>query len=619
MVAALSLTLVVAIACGGAEESAPAAPAAKPAPAAAPKAAAPAEKKEAAAPAAKPAAPKAAAAAAPAKKAAAPAAPAPKKRTVNVVQSQAAPTATESSQAVPQKPLLPADQQVLKPLRYGCCNTMPYREGGWGRMFMQWTAMQPMKFDKNNEIQPHLALSYDLSSDGKTYTLSLDPDAIFQDGTPVTAADVKKAWEFGSMPEQQVSWGGLVNNLKDVQGIEVVKTGEGTTASGLQVVDTNTLKIVLNKPDPVYPKKLAQWLMGVWKAAQAEQDPDWVEHPVGVGPFTVTADLDAKYIELQRTDNWWKDAPTIIKVELPAVPDKQTQMVMFENAEVDVIFSSPGFQAEPHDPAHKFHNLLYRIPYGGIYYYALDHSKPPLDDAYVRAAIAHGHDQNLIVKSVFGFGGIPAYGLVTPETACYMDESMNPGYEYDPAKARGLLAASKYGSGTIPPMLISLPAGYDDNWVRYTEAMQAQLKENLGLDLKIQVYERGQTPPDSNFSRRSMGITTADPAYPIWLQGHSASPTNQSRSKFVDPELDKLIEIGESLGLTDPARCEAWQAAEKRFLSGYHLIPTIQVNYPYLAAPWVNNFDMSVNNDFSLDVITLSERVFFDLAERRRK
>ena len=576
LVAALSLTLVVAIACGGAEEEA--APAAKPAPAPAPKAAAPAEKK-----------------------------------------TVANTTPTESTQAVAQKPLLPDDEQILKPLRYGCCNTMPYREGGWGRMFMQWTAMQPMKFNKMNGLEPHLALSYELSSDGLTYTLSLDPDAIFQDGTPVTAADVKKAWEFGSMPEQQVSWGGLVNNLKDVQGIEVVKTGEGTTASGLVAVDDHTLQIVLNKPDPVYPKKLAQWLMGVWKAAQAEQDPDWVEHPIGVGPFTVTADLDAKYIELQRTDNWWKDAPTIIKVELPAVPDKQTQMVMFENAEVDVIFSSPGFQAEPHDPAHKFHNLLYRIPYGGIYYYALDHSKPPLDDTYLRAAIAHGYDQNLVVKSVFGFGGIPAYGLVTPETACYMDESENPGYVYDPDKAREFLGMSKYADGTIPPMLISLPAGYDDNWVRYTEAMQAQLKENLGLDLKIQVYERGQTPPDSNFSRRSMGITTADPAYPIWLQGHSASPTNQSRSKFVDPELDKLIEYGESLGLNDPARCDAWQAAEKRFLEGYHLLPTIQVNYPYLAAPWVNNFDMSVNNDFSLDVISLSERVFFDLAERRRK
>ena len=576
MVAALSLTLVVAIACGGAEEEA--APAAKPAPAPAPKAAAPAEKK-----------------------------------------TVANTTPTESTQAVAQKPLLPDDEQILKPLRYGCCNTMPYREGGWGRMFMQWTAMQPMKFDKNNGLQPHLALSYELSSDGLTYTLSLDPDAIFQDGTPVTAADVKKAWEFGSMPEQQVSWGGLVNNLKDVQGIEVVKTGEGTTASGLVAVDDHTLQIVLNKPDPVYPKKLAQWLMGVWKAAQAEQDPDWVEHPIGVGPFKVTADLDAKYIELQRTDNWWKDAPTIIKVELPAVPDKQTQMVMFENAEVDVIFSSPGFQAEPHDPAHKFHNLLYRIPYGGIYYYALDHSKPPLDDTYLRAAIAHGYDQNLVVKSVFGFGGIPAYGLVTPETACYQDESENPGYVYDPEKAREFLGMSKYADGTIPPMLISLPAGYDDNWVRYTEAMQAQLKENLGLDLKIQVYERGQTPPDSNFSRRSMGITTADPAYPIWLQGHSASPTNQSRSKFVDPELDKLIEYGESLGLDDPARCDAWKAAETRFLEGYHLLPTIQVNYPYLAAPWVNNFDMSVNNDFSLDVITLSERVFFDLPERRRK
>ena len=602
MVAALSLTLVVAIACGGAEEEA--APA--PAPAPAPKAAAPAEKKEEAA---KPA---------PAKEEAAPKKAAPSFKVAGGI--QAAPTTTESTQATPQKPLLPADEQILKPLRYGCCNTMPYREGGWGRMFMKWTSMQPMTFSKNNELLPHLALSYDMSADGLTYTLNLDPDAVFTDGTPVTAADVKKAWEFGAMPEQQVSWGALVNNLKDVQGADVVTSGEGSTISGLVVKGDHTLDIVLNKKDPVYPRKLAAWLMGVWKAAQAEQDPDWVEHPIGVGPFTVTADLDTKYIELQRNDNWWRDNVPVIKtIEIPNVPDKQTQMVMFENGEVDIIFSSPGFQAEPHDPAHKFHNLLYRMPYGGIYYYALDHSKPPLDDTYMRAAIAHGYDQNLVVKSVFGFGGIPAYGLITPETSCYMDESMNPGYVYDPEKAREFVSKSKYAGGEIPPMLISLPAGYDDNWVRYTEAMQAQLKENLGLDLKIQVYERGQTPPDSNFSRRSMGITTADPAYPIWLQGHSASPTNQSRSKFVDPELDKLIDYGESLALDDPKRCDAWNAAEKRFLEGYHLLPTIQVNYPYLVAPWINNFDTSVDNDFSLDVISISERVYFELEERRRK
>ena len=127
LVAALSLTLVVAIACGGAEEEA--APAAKPAPAAAPKAAAPA---------------------------------AEKKTVANT-------TPTESTQAVAQKPLLPADQQVLKPLRYGCCNTMPYREGGWGRMFMQWTSMQPMKFDKMNALTPHLALSYDLRKDRRAH------------------------------------------------------------------------------------------------------------------------------------------------------------------------------------------------------------------------------------------------------------------------------------------------------------------------------------------------------------------------------------------------------------------------------------------------------------------
>ena len=526
--------------------------------------------------------------------------------------------AAEPALVAGQRPL--AQEQTLYVLRYGCCNLLPHREGGWGRQFMTWTSMMSLKFNKNNEFEPHLALSYDVSNGTKSYTIHLDPDAIFHDGTPVTAASVKKAWEFGVMPAQQVAWGALSNNLKDVIGIDPVKVGDATEAVGLVVLDDHTLQINLSTADVVYPKKMAQWLMGVWKAEQAESDPDWLTHPIGVGPYAVTANLYNRYIHLDAVRNWWKEPVIIQKAEIPYVPDQQTQMVMYENGKVDLIFAGPGFQAAPHNPDHPFFNDLYRIPYGGIFYYALDHTKPPLDDPKVRAAIAHGYDQNTVVRAVFGHGGIPAHGLVTPESVCSIGPEMNPGYVFDPAKARALLAESTYGgSENIPPMLISFPAGYDANWIRYTEAMQAMLLDNLGLDMRIEIYGRGQSPPDANMSRRSIGITTADPAYPLRLLGHSDSLTNQSRLKFEDPALDQLIDQAAVLALDDPGRCDAWQAAERRFLEGYHLLPTIQVNYPYLVQPWVNNFEMSVNNDFvTLPEMSISERVRFQLPARRR-
>ena len=73
--------------------------------------------------------------------------------------------------------------------------------------------------------------------------MKLREDVVFQDGTPITAADFKAYWEHGAKPENRVSWGGASNTLIYIRGWDDLRTGDVTEAEGLSVVDDHALEM----------------------------------------------------------------------------------------------------------------------------------------------------------------------------------------------------------------------------------------------------------------------------------------------------------------------------------------------------------------------------------------
>ena len=149
--------------------------------------------------------------------------------------------------------------------------TAGFIENAWNR----WVYMPPFLFSKEGEIRRGMALSYDITNDAKTYTVHLDPNAVFSDGTPVTAADVKAAWEFGALPENQVSWGGSQDYVNPIEGMKVVSAGDVLEATGLVALDDHTLQINLEEPSYTWPFNMGLWFTGVFKAEQFKTDPDY--------------------------------------------------------------------------------------------------------------------------------------------------------------------------------------------------------------------------------------------------------------------------------------------------------------------------------------------------------
>lgn len=501
-----------------------------------------------------------------------------------------------------------APDQVLRfPIQRKRSTIAPWRTGSYIESAWNQDVFMPLfRFSPTGELLQGVAIGYDVNADSTMFTIHIDPDAIFHDGSPVTAADVKAAWEFGGLPENQVSWGASLLTLTQVQGFDAVSNGDVEQASGLRAVDQRTLEISLNAPDPTWPLKLAVWMLGIFKADQAKADPAWEQHPIGVGPFKVTFDPESSDIDLTPAANWWRDRPTLEKVELRFVGDLSTQLTMYESGEADVIFSDVARQPSVHDRRYIFHNDLVPIPDLSTWYFAFKTDSPPLDDTKVRAALAHAIDMPAAVMSGFGPTTPRATGMINTLLPC--TDGSYSGYDYDPEKARQLLSESSYAGASHPAILVELSG---PQFTRAAEVMKEDWREILGVQVTIIQVESGpQRSDDANLLRLSVGSQIPDPGQLIYMLGHSESKEVQGTTGHSNPDLDAIIEEGNALPLDAPSRCSLYQDAQQQIIDGYYYLPVIfESGRSYLVQPWVLGMQTAINDAWqSLPYIKIAQR-----------
>ena len=433
-----------------------------------------------------------------------------------------APTATAVPTAPAGPPVFPVDPRTVVPpgaalhdpqeirVPNGHRGVAPWRDGGGQRIFSTWVYGTIYQFDQFGLIRPYIGVGHKVNRDRTVWTVKFREDAIFQDGTPVTAADFKAYWEHGAMPENIVAWGGASLSLADILGWDELRSGAETEAGGLVVIDDHTLEISTAIPSATWPMSMAAWHTGISKLDQVLSDEAWFTRPIGAGPYRLTIEPDTRQFAVTAdVAEFWGPSPNIKVLHGLNVTDNQVKVIAFENGELDLMSIDSATYGEAIDPSHPFNPPLRVTPYGGLWFIKNKIDLAPLEDLLVRKALAHGADMRSIVKAVWGATEDFATGLISPLTPCHNADAK--GHFYDPDLARQELSTSSYGSAdNLPPLLIDLARPL---MVNMGVTVKEYWKDNLGIHLDILKRESGMPRREaSQFYRISQGSWIPDPA-----------------------------------------------------------------------------------------------------------
>ena len=321
---------------------------------------------------------------------------------------------------------------------------------------------------KTYEYKPLLAKSYQWVDD-TTMAIELRQGVKFHNGNEMTADDVVYTLNFAADPENKVKTQRYSNWIK-----EVVKEGPYKVKILLKEPFPAALEF-LSGANPIYPKDYYT-KVGPKGFGMA---------PIGTGPYKVTELEPGKKVTLVKNEDYFKDSPkgqpSIGKIVWRTLPETNTHVAELMTGSLDWIWLVPQDQAER---LAKMPNLTViaaeTMRVGFLMMDAADRTGElgmdnPFKKLAVRRAINHAINKVAISKSLVGGNSRPVDSACFPtQFGCTQDVMK---YEYDPGKAKKLLAEAGYPNGFETTLY-----GYRNR--PYAEAMVGDLAA-VGIKAKL--------------------------------------------------------------------------------------------------------------------------------------
>jgi len=349
------------------------------------------------------------------------------------------------------------------------------------------------QFDAEGRLQPGLARRWEMSGTGTVYTFHLRGNARFHDGRAITARDVRQSYLRALDPATK---GGRAWPLFPIAGAQAHASGDTAARVGIEAPDDSTLVIRLATPLNVFPKLLA---MPVTAIVPTPVPADFDQHPVGSGPWRFVSWGHDDALLFARNDDYWGEVPKADSLRIRIIPEAITQAAEYESGRLSVVEVPYGETRlwREHRPAELQTRAALRATY-----VAINTTRGPLSDVRVRQALNHAVDIPTILANLAGARGVPAAGAVPPGLPGY--DSTRAPYDYDPAKARRLLAKAGYGNG----LTLKLWRSQRPEYARIVQAMQ----QDLGaVGITVEIVER-----DASSARAAARKGEADLFFTDW-------------------------------------------------------------------------------------------------------
>jgi oligopeptide transport system substrate-binding protein len=449
--------------------------------------------------------------------------------------------------------------------------------------------------DAHGQLIPGVAESWDVDSDGLSYTFHLNPGARWSNGEPVLAQHFVAAFRRTLSPDIGSAYAFLLHAIKNAA---LVASGELPAEElGVDAPDARTLVIRLDAPAPQLLSILAMPIAyPLWTdAATASEQFSDAQHFVGNGPYLLAAWQPGSRIRLQK-NFLYRDAGSvqIDVVEYYAIQDPLSELNMYRAGELDITTTVPGPNVKQLRDTRS--GELHIAPSLGIYYLAFDLSEDPLNDLALRQALTMAINRNALV-SVIGRGEQPAYGLVPDGVSGYKPArygwSSLSEIERE-AEARRIFASSRYATTT--PLRLKLTYDAGDIHEKVAVAVSAMWRDVLGIDVELDKREWKYflATRDNRKEWQMMRFAWTgdyDHASTFTEILHSASP--QNLPGYANPRFDELLDAAVNASDTS-TQAQLLAQAEAVMLENYPIAPLYFYVSKHLVSPSVRGFHNNV-------------------------
>jgi len=306
----------------------------------------------------------------------------------------------------------------------------PQRTSGDGLMVTKHIFNTLVFPDRNLVIRPELATRWAVASDGVTWTFELRRDVQFHDGTPFNAEAVvfnlRRALGPGTGPSLTKTWLDMV----DIDGVKVL--GE------------YTVQIRTVAPFGGFLFNLGHIGGGLMMSPASVQrfGREIGVRPVGTGPYRFVEWVRGQRIVLERNDTYWGPKPSYARVTFLPIPEEAARNAMLETGEAGVSVRVSPLEAARFANSQQIQVIKALVARPFAMWFNV--TRRPLRDIRVRKALNHAVDKRELIKAFFLGDAAILDSVLPPGLPGYRSVGV---YEYDPAKAKSLLAAAGYAQG----------------------------------------------------------------------------------------------------------------------------------------------------------------------------
>lgn len=442
-------------------------------------------------------------------------------------------------------------------------------------------------YDAASNLVPKLATGWEVSTDGRTYTIHLRRDVRFSNGRSVVASDVKFSIERVLHPR---------THSQGAEFFRVINGADTCTAAvcsvdGIEVLDAQTLRFTLRGLDPLFLHKLAMPFAAAVPAEEvARWGEDFARHPVGSGPFVLREWVSGQRLVLGRNPDYFiKEIPRLDGVQRLVGVNNDLAWLKYEAGQVDVAGIPPAEFPRVIGDA-RYQALLHHVTTMTTNYLGMNCQMPPFTDARVRQAMNYAVNREKLLQ-LNNNRGVAAKGFLPPNMPGH--NAGTAGYPFNPARARELLAAAGYAQGFDTTL-----------WVRSDDHLTLSMAQSVQQDLaevkvRIQIkplawrsfLEAVRVPDLVPFFYLGWEADFPDASNFLEVLLHSKNIGSNNNTNYRNAEVDRLLD--RAAHTVDPeARLKLLQEVERLAVDD---APWVFLFHPVtynIVQPRVHNFHL---------------------------